>query len=222
MPPVVFAKAGEKMITSYDYFDIAEGTGVQNLKGFVTKNSGGLSYAIGKTSVYSSVIETEGIQGNISGGTAYKLLDLDFDLSSLNAPRTVKGKIYVNYCVQTGRSAGSGTVTSYQHLKLRKWDGTTETEIANTQTTTFGGSNTNDPTPFCTVIEVPKTRFKTGETIRLTIECWSIGNTVWDTIYHTLGTDPLNRDGTRIIPSTDTGPETITQLNIYMPFALDL
>jgi len=207
----------EPQIASYSYTDIAEGTGVTVFYGVVSETSAGNGYHLTTdVNLYSSLIESDSA---VTESESYvKLLDLDFDLSSFNLPKSIKGTAYVQSSVYVDTSAGSGS--GYIIAKVRKWDGTTETEIANAQSQTNTQGSGGGTEMVLVPITIPETDFQSGETLRLTIEGWIKTDAGAANDAHiTVGHDPRNRDGTNITPSTD---DVLTQLILYMPFKLNL
>lgn len=218
--PRVYRKEDERGIISYSHDSIAEGTGVKNFNGMTTTGDAG---SMTTELLYSDDVEIQGAR--ITGTTYGKSIDLDFDLSELNLPRTLRGKLLVNAGFIAKRfAASSGDTLGYLVAKLRKWDGATETEIASTGNSTIsdfvGGSEV--PLIVAMKMTVPRTHFKKGETIRITVEGWSKLETdgANDSIV-VLGTDPYNRDGTHIIPSTDS-PASTTKLKFLIPFEVSI
>ena len=205
----------EAAIASYDYYDIAEGTGIKKFYGYVTKDSAGLKYYLGIDAVYSSLIETVTAAAEYPG---YNIqLDLDFDLTPFNLPRIIKGTALINQAMHVFVGT-KPSVNAYIIYKVRKWDGTTETEIASIQTETITGIAEKI---FSIPITIPKTHFKKGEILRLSVQIYAaIGDPGTGTGGGTvIGHDPKNRDGTYLTPSTD---DTITLLEFYCPFSIDL
>jgi len=72
---------------------------------------------------------------------------------------------------------------------------------------------------FCTKVEIPETIIKRGERITIRIEGY-VNKTSLTGGRVIIGTDPKNRDGTYITPSTDT-PVTTTKFDCHLPFKID-
>ena len=218
--PVQFRKSSEAAIASYSYTDLAEGTGVVTYQGFSTKEDTTTDYHLGITIVHSADIEKE--LGSSSGTSFTAGTEIDFDLAQFNLPKSIEGTALIQiptYCYTT--SGGSGTFTGYIQVKLRKWDGSTETEIANTRTPDIScaAGGTNNHKVNLMPLTIPKTHFKKGEILRISITGWS----KWSAALNGhigMGCDPLNRDGTYIVPSVDT--DMTTQFTNYIPFKIDL
>lgn len=106
-----------------------------------------------------------------------KLMDLDYDSSALELPKNIKGNTIVNLKWSIKNNSGS-SATSFDAkaiVKLRKWDGSSETEIASGESKVYSGNlTTSQTTTVETTIafDTPLAHFKKGEDIRLTIEIW--------------------------------------------------
>ena len=192
-------------IASYSYTDIAEGTGIIQFKGAINK--------LTTADLYSGPELT----ATSSSTSSTLIIDHDFNLSPFNLPKRIKGTATINW---TYAFSGTGTGKNITlHWKVRKVPLVgAEIEIAN-WTQTF--SNTaNRVTTLFEDITIPGTLFKKGEVLRLTFLAYM---TVIDsgTFRVTIGIDPQDRDGTYIVPSTDT-PKSTTKLHFYVPFVLDL
>lgn len=205
------------LLASFDWIDLNEGTGFVKYFGYVTTTSAATDQHLGRNEVYSSVIETVGSTVG-SDGVYIKSLDVDFDLSTFNIKQTLKGTMLVNGTHYSDRVTSSGNQYSYIIIKVRHWDGTTETEIANAQSKTIGGAG-EEAELFSIPIVIPATSYAVGTTLRVTIEGWYQVNAAGNTGRVILGTDPKNRDGTYIVPSTD-DPITTTKLEFYTPYKI--
>jgi hypothetical protein len=208
--PNAFPDTSNPAIASYSYTDIAEGTGVIKLYGFI--DSGGTP-TLAEQVVYSSSIESTG--SKTTSGAYSTISDLDFDLSAFNYPKMIKGTALVGYGYAFDQ-------TNYGYGKIiftvRKWDGTTETDIASG---TWARENAPDAKAAqVTKITIPEHHFKRGEILRLNVLSQARSDDA-SAVRLTIGTDPMNRDGTYIIPSTDT-PTTTTKLEFYCPFKIDI
>lgn len=219
--PTKYPQAAEVAIASFNYTDIASGTGIST---FYAGNAGAVisgSYLLSSNAFYSDVV-TKYTQGG--SDVHQKINDLDFDLSPFNLPRTIKGQILVQIPMGVKAVVAGGTSNTYVNAILRKWDGTTETNIAQlsgavlTKALTNIGDYVRDMSTI--LFEIPQTHFKKGETLRLTIEQWGWMATNNQSIYF-FGHDPKNRsqtpNDTTIAWSTDP-----TILSIDVPFKLDL
>ncbi|KKK70095.1 hypothetical protein LCGC14_2927450 [marine sediment metagenome] len=187
------------IIASYSYTDIAEGTGVVIFKAFIT-DIGALGH-LTASQVYSRNIETSETG---TAGDWDTIGDRDFDLAPFNRSQIIKGTAIVNISQHAVTSGSSRFL-----IRVRKWDGSAETEIANVTTASEGAG---DVVMHCEQLTIPRTHFKSGDVLRLTIISQASGSGS-QTLYY--GTDPQNRDGANIIPSTT--PVT-TKLEFHCPF----
>lgn len=204
------------VIASFDWVDIADGTGMVHLKGAVASTGAILT----TEDYYSDDIESIGSTVVPLDFTWTKSVDVDFDLSAFNFQRIIKGTAYINACYLMDYVAGGGGDDFGARLTatIRKWDGSTETDIA---TVTGAQTEVVGDTIRLELLKmtVPRTSFKKGEILRLniTIEMYQDDNPGGDGMRAVLGNDPQNRDGAQISPSSD-DPESITKLNFFCPF----
>jgi hypothetical protein len=200
----------ESAIASYNYTDIAEGTGMVGFNCCYATNS-----FLSTEELYSVNIETT----NSTGEADYtKIIDIDFNLSAFNMPKTIGGTGICMVCFAFAETT-PGTKNIKIIARVRKWDGTTETEIANGEEVYTNAPDGIYLAPI--LITIPETDFKKGEILRFTIEGWGQDTSDGCVVRLTIAHDPKNRDGTYIVPSTDS-PETTTTLKFYCPFSLDL
>ena len=166
--PVVFRK-NERFNKNYDFVSALTGMGVQVLHlSTTTQNSGG-----GRI-ILSQATESSGISSN-SGqptGSFTKLQDYDHD-AVVNTNFTLDGIATFNFTV-SALGGGADTVDGYLIIKIRKWDGTTETEVASVQTTERS-SGAGAQTYFREQVEatITKTAYTPGDTLRITVEVWA-------------------------------------------------
>ena len=125
--------------------------------------------------------------------------------------------------VRNGASAGQEHQIYVAGI-LRKWDGTTETEIARVSgavwVNTGMGANTTKTSTSGFTLDIPVTKLKKGETIRYTIELHAesggaVGVKYW------FGADPKNRATSTIdtAESIDFGT-TPSQALLNLPFRI--
>ena len=212
--PINFPLPSESAVASYNYTDMAEGTGVTMFYLAATNGDNILT----PNQIYSDVIEYSTGEHNLTTDFV-KNMDVDYDLSAFNSPRTVKGTAYINF---TGHQWKSGTavVTSKFTIKVRKWDGVTETEIGNATTAELSTSTAGQYILTALAIPLTQTHFGIGDVLRVTIEGYDKEAAPDSTNILIVGQDPMNRDGTYIIPSTD-DPVSITQTKIWIPFKIE-
>jgi len=159
-------------IASFDYTDIAEGTGLVILYGTDFRIDGStISYGLIKNPQRSTTLYTD-----VSSGTP----SYNFDLSAFNLPKVVKGTAYFSACVY-----GTPESNGYIRVQLKKYDGTTETNVSTQVSEVFGNTSTNRRVFF--KLPCTETHFKKGEILRLTIS----GDGTGGRFYH----DPINSSG---------------------------
>ncbi len=214
--PDTFGRRGVRAIATYNFTDIAEGTGINKFWFFTSETNGGADEHISTNQSYSMEIETD--YGITSITNLVLKTDEDYDLSEFNLPKTIEGTAIANIGFRV--NASSGTIGGAVKVLIRKWDGSSETEIAqgfSQEITTTGEEKVILVIP----ITIPKTHFKKGETLRVTLQGYGRIGSIGNSGNGTIGHDPFNSDGANIIPSTDS-PRTITSSNINIPFNLDL
>ena len=205
-----FVKSQETAVASFSYTDIAEGTGVTSFYAFRTRDTTAVDY---KLSGQQPFCEDEDVANSLGAELQMNTgltREIDFDLSLFNMPKTIKGTMR---CQLPTHQLGGVNNTYYFQVKLRKWDGTTETEIANNTSKTYVVPNSFN---FIVMdIDVPQTHFKKGEILRVTIIQWD--NEGGAACY--LGISPQNLATTHFTPGTNI-PTSTCKFDI--PFLLDL
>jgi len=207
--PQPFPPLPNDAIASYDWQDLAEGTGNIKYYFFKSQDTSAEDEHIGTEELYSSSITTNGATGTD--------FDLDFDLSAYNSSRTLRGTAIFQGTLRL--YGGAGGSTGYLNVKIRKVSGT-ETEIASgqSQTVTCGASG-YDWRIVCVPIVIPQTHFKKGDTLRITVIGHVEGSEAAESWF---GHDPQNRDGAAntIIPSVDS-PPSINKSFIVIPYSIE-
>ena len=210
-------QAQSNSIASYNYTDIAEGTGIIKFYGFTTEDDAAIDYHLSTNTAYSATEGTETAGSIVSTGSFKKVIDVDFDLSEFNLPKDIEGTAIINMGHGVFSGAGSTKVQGYIKARIRKWDGSSETEIANEDSATIQAQNGANKRQIVSIkITIPKTHFKIGETLRLTIEGWHKNVTATSNtsrIPHV----PQNSDTTNFTPSSE---DVITKIEAYIPFRL--
>jgi len=205
-------------ISTFDFVDIESGVGYVRYLGYSTETDGGLSYSIDNFANHSSQIETV-----FTGLTTsfVKVMDLDFDTSVFSLPRSIQGVGSFQFTIGHKYTAGN-IYTTFAVIKVRTWDGTTETEIADARikdiidTPGVGIEFISDS--FTLPLTIPQTLIKKGELLRVTMEVWAKVSTINPTAQTALTHSPFDEDGTVIIPSSQ--DSKYTQLIMQMPFKI--
>jgi len=179
-------------IASYDWTDLAEGTGAVVYYG--AKISG--SYILRANAIYSDQVATTSVQ--IDDETDFtQTHDIDFDLE-FNLSKDISGKGIV--MVPIGRKVLTDkSFEQFVVVRFRKVDATGEHELALEQSRTLGNNDfkitsLGIATSYVTVaVDIPKTHFKKGENLRITVEHWGRCLTGDGNSYQGFGHDPANR-----------------------------
>lgn len=216
--PTPFTTASPQL-ANYSYSEISSGVSLNLFYGTAVATSSGTTFKLTKQTPYSYLIETRVAAG--TDGTDKKAIDLDFDFTEFTIPQTLQGTGLIQLTQKLNTGAGE-TATMWVVAKVRKWNASTSTETevasATSEDIEMVASTTNKKL-IALPITIPLTTFHAGDTLRLTIEGYYDHTGGAGPGYMTIGHDPLNRDGTDIIPSTD-DPDTITKLTFEAPFRL--
>jgi len=212
--PTNFPIPSENVIASYNFLDIIQSVGYGQLylgdtaSNKIMSNIDWYSYG-GVTSILNNTI------------------DIDFDII-INRPLTLNGKmiVFAQFGLELGPAAGAQAVATTWTAKLRKWDGSSETEIANGSATVSSVTNVTPGSIFYKITSVDFTVtnsvFKAGDTLRLTFATTSPGdpNKGIHIIY-----DPKGRDvyvAPLIGSGTAEGETRINQSIALIPIKLEL
>jgi len=203
-------------IASYDYTDIASGTGYSIFYGgnLSDGTSASGSYVLSNNVFYSENLTTEAVKDTT---VWFHLFDIDFDSSPFNLPRVVQGKALLN--VTLGHSVTGGPL-AYMRLsgsRIIKYDGTNETVLATFDSDVYGLGADAGSHVFAVDADIAQTTFKEGDILRLNVNASvymdGAGGETWG-IAH----DPAERAGSvSYYTATDT-----TALKLHVPFKIDL
>ena len=197
--PQTFPAPTEAAIASFSFTDIADGSGNVIFLGLAAETSGGVTYHLVQTAIFSQPPAT----GRSSQGTT----TIDFNSSTFNLPRIAKG---------TATFSAAMGVTGGESVKLLvtviHFDGSTETVIGAEQTSqTFTGGESEMVSFRFTLTE---TLFKKGDLIRLRVKLNQVNAAGSSEVGH----DPNNEDATFIKPGT----KHTTVMQLHMPFKIDV
>ena len=226
--PITYPEPPAKAIASFNFIDIAEGTGNVIFFCYAHQEQTTVGYSLSTQVLFSEGAALSPPDGNgfteaIGTSASFqKEIDIDFDLA-FNLPQRIKGKLKSFFtwgCTDTTDSLQRGE--AYVILRVRKWDGSTETEIANAQSKTLV-IDANEGKYATTNMEIDLTsvnHFKKGESLRITIEVWfkkTAANNRQVRFYH----DP---QGNTILAAdeSDSGFTNSTIFQVHVPFLIDL
>ena len=194
------------ILASYSYTDIADGTGIITLNGSNVEDSAAVDFILSTNTYYTEDVLTQANQGNPADFT--KVLDINFDLSAFNSVRTIKGTAH--FTISESLLYAGQNCDSYLILKVRKYDGSTETDVASVQTQRLDtdGAGTYYKTHICE-LEIPETIYAVGDVLRITVEAWVKGGSGTIDVHH----DPQG---------ATVGTLKTTQFISDIPFKIDL
>lgn len=193
--PISFAIPAEQAIASYNWTDIADGTGVVSFYLIESGNSSGVDYHLVSNISYSN-------STNIGAGSGVTT-DLDYDSTPFNSPRTVNGTATLEVPMYLPEAE-----TGYLKAQLFKYDGSTETAIS---------SEIQSPTKTAGVpiafLQIPltETLFGVGDILRLTLKMTHVAFGGANIYY---GQDPMAR--------TDANFTITTRSKLNVPFKIEL
>ncbi len=219
-------KETREILANFDLIDITSATGFVTFDGLNAPDSTGSNYIMMSSSLASALVGVDVKQltvavprpqwseflGNGSGvGTPF--VDVDFDLSQFQLPRTIEGDgiVKVNLSGDSTQSHGNLILT----VKLRKWDGSSETEIVSVTAATEAGFLAGARNSFTLKLVIPRTHFKKGENIRLTIIVSSESTEHMALAHNPRDTAVTNSDNAT---NLDAGG---SRLSLVIPFKLD-
>jgi hypothetical protein len=156
-------------VVSYDRTDAETGVGYVDYNGFSTRDNTTIDHHLIRGTPWSDTVETTAAQS--SAGSSTKDLDVDFDYSPQTIAQTIKGEAIIQF--SSGITAPSTTSKYFIRIRIRKFDGSTETEIATSrnQEVTHGGANWQTQSNTL-AITVPETILSVGDVLRVTVEGW--------------------------------------------------
>lgn len=219
-------------IASYDYQDIADGTGIEIFYGCFLE----LNTEQGETPSYTSILTSENsfipklivntvFRSALGLTTSYSIYagyEKTFNLTAFNSPRIIRGRALIQNCfcarLTTGASNTTRTKIKYTLQKNGVEIASAFSEYLEASADVYGS-----PKLVSVYIDVPQTNFKRGDVLSLKMEAWGkyVVSPGSDT-YLKFGADTLNRDDPAgdITPSTEV--QETTQLKVYIPFKINI
>lgn len=233
----------QRELVSYDYYDIAEGTGYNVFYGFKADNGEYATTTI--SSLYSEELISYKMDQAVTS-SAVQHFDIDFDVV-FNRPKNVKGKILANVPigVQGADILPNMNIKYYAVVKAYHYDGATETLLgtgtsreAYAQELDLGGYCYSTMNAVCIINLTTLRHFKKGEILRFTVEGWfyEVVTTEGLAIHMMIAHDPAGR----IVDGTTTSDYAIrslkfancfdqtdylhspSQMSFHVPFVLDV
>jgi len=171
------------VIATYDYYDIAEGTGIKTFTGFIDETASSAFFA-GANASHAYLISDGEINISKRLTTWYsivnssalwtKFVNVDFDLGKFNIPKIIKG---TGYFQGTWTIEGSGSnlyCSSALIIKIKKVDlNNNETIYAVVSGALIYAASTSVSRFEQMAFNIPQINFKKGENLRISGEIWS-------------------------------------------------
>jgi hypothetical protein len=230
-----FIKEGEPTIASYDWTDIADGTGViEFYGGGIADNTPTFKFLFD-----SRVFRTTGIiefatatgtsgfatYASQSGGAAsnIKLIDLTFQTKPLNIPRRIGGNCYFEIPAILVQRFADNSTSMYFKIKLYVSDGTTDVLLLERQTRTISRSTEgSNAVNFVLEGDVADTNIKIGSFVKVVVEGYGTKGAD-NTIAVCMGHDPLSKERSFTINDVATKFEAgDSSFIIRLPFRIEI
>jgi len=183
--PIKYTPLPSPAVATINYVDLAEGVTIFNA--FTSEKSTGEQYGLTTSSPFSHLVS---FSGSLSGSIAPLHFSGSFLTNELNRPLLLKGTAIVNITWRVTNSSGSND--NYLWSKLRKYDGSTYTEIAETSGSIITSLNGAIRTTALKITGIPATLIKSGEQIN--IQVGITASTVGSLPIGHIACDPQNRD----------------------------
>lgn len=202
------------ILASFSYTELSTGKAVQLFYGGEVSPQ---DWTLSGNTFHSHEITSKATP--VQAGADRVVQDIDYDTLFL-IPQTIDGKVLVNVTAGIKQGTGTTTISHYFKVYVRKWDGTTETDlgtgVADTETTASLVAGAVETKVFAIEVDVSNKLIKKGETLRITIEQHGWNESANPT--YVFGQDPQGRDDPDSI--IDSGEPT--QLKIWIPFKVNV
>ena len=154
-----------------DFQDVVGQVGYVIYDGIRTNNQGTNSYVLIPSSAAELAATHTTVEDSDIVMTTYTPIgadtDFDFDLSPYLLPVTIEGNALVRFTVTSGSGVSDHAALFQVTIKIRKWDGSAETDLVTDARSTFTLTGEKIANFFMT-LPIPKTFFKIGEQLRIT------------------------------------------------------
>lgn len=221
--PINFAIPAEPTITSYNYTDIADGSGKVDFYGYESKGSAAAKYELDTdTAIYS---ETTLFTGTTSGtgGTAITF-NKDFYTKKYNKPTTLKGTCFVQLPFAHRVTVSNQNISTYLVVTISEYNATATTQVTQATSYTFAsGVGVSQIANFNFSFDVPDYTIKVGSQILVNLSVYS-GNTAGgsDACRWNVAVDPANRTVAHDKEGASVPGDFVTsRLKIKLPFRID-
>ena len=213
----VFRNRGEQTLGNYNWIDLAEGSGYVTFYPVSTIEETTENFTMLRTKRYGHTFEQTGIK---TVGTITKEVDIDFDIK-INKPSIINGNVVVNMPFRFGHENNNGTGDGYWIIKVRKYSGSTETDLGSTQSNAFNtvggaGAYVWEYDVGAYMVDIDNASLKRGDILRITVEGW-ISSTNYGSTQ--IGFTYSPNDETTTWWTTENPTTTMT---VDVPFKIDL
>lgn len=202
---------------SYDWIDLVSASGFILFDGFAAHPSAGLSYHLIEESHAADIINTVHLNlwttGTAIDNAAFtESINLDFDTSIFQLPRTIEGTGFINIPFYVTFNPTTGQVKV--KVRIIKLLVTAETELVKDDSTTLTVSAAGEGS-WTVPLTIPKTLIKKGEQLRINIIGYVKTTAGAGNIQLNLGHNPRN---TTVATGFNAGN---TRMSAAIPFKLD-
>lgn len=210
--PLKFRKTPENALTTYNFNDILQGRGILQLYAVKTADNKILS----NYPLYPCRNGTD--PGNYTETTNPTALDLDWDALVSGNSLLVEGKVSVEVPLILANTSGNAAVSTVITVTLRKVSGGVETDLGTANVTVTSASlGAGTSAGFNTSLDfnVTRTKFKLGDTIRLTTEMTAPDTSRVYTLVH-------DARGQAVTGSVGSPGTFNSILSCYIPVVIDI
>jgi len=170
----VIAAGPAPVLASYDWVDLDAGVGYVTYYGGKLASGAATSVHLLSNNAFTSDKVATLASHEEAGSDPYTLRQgIDFDVK-FKLPKVIEGKgiFVIPHAIKTHVTVGK-TINGYVNVRVRKWDGAAETEIAQASGSILTVTGVNKPAnqhQSAIKVDIPKTKYKAGETLRVTVE----------------------------------------------------
>lgn len=218
-------------ILSFNFSDVISGAGYVTFYPWIGLDASGLTYGMSTNQVPSL------ITGNFGTAPADRVDYLEtlttftttagtfthtYTSEEFNKPAIIQGDLIVEIPINIEVNVSDQDVDFFTIITLYTHDGTSATQIATiTQATKNNDTGEAVIGIIPGILSIPKTKINVGDKIqvKIDVECQrTAGSNTNDPQRFYIGHDPLNRDGSGLVPSTNAN--TRTQMKVNVPFRI--
>lgn len=211
--PQFFRNDRERAIVSFNFLDIADGTGIVEFNMMTSKIADALNFNLNKAVMEVGNTDPTTVTSH-ERRTFFNAAEQNriFELSTFNTTKTIRGDCFINFTL-VATSSNTGT-TVFTISLLKNGSTITSTTATTTKTETMN-----------ILLDIPRTNFKSGDVMAIKIELTSETGVGSYFLLH----DPKNRDITGYTPSggvgtfpTITASDNPTEGKVFIAFEIDI